>query len=205
MYKSNLFIFLFALALSGLVIGCGGGNYEQDYSGSDNYPSPVSPRSSEPVSNVIVNNVRLNNETLNVLAVHYGITIEDGEYWYDTYSGAWGYENGPTFGFIAPDLNIGGRLPVDASNGQTGVLLNGRELPVEDLLYLEGILGPIPDGSYWLDPYGNMGVEGYAAQVNIIDIQTSVTTSSSNPYQAQGDDFIMAAGGCTIASDGVIC
>lgn len=196
-----ILVILFTL----LMIGCGSSGANSGYgTGASSRPSPPEP--TEPSSNVIVNNVHLDYDTLKMLAVQYGITIQEGVYWYDNYSGAWGNINGPTLGFITPDLNIGGRLTADASRGKTGVYLNGRELPFADLDYLEFVLGPIPSGRYWLDSYGNMGVEGYAAEVNIIDIQTaSSNTLPTSPYQSQGDDFIMGVGDCTIASDGVIC
>jgi hypothetical protein len=54
-----------------------------------------------------------------------------------------------------------GPLPSSGvSGGDTGVYLNGRELPIVELDFLQGLFGEIPPGRYWLDASGNIGVEG---------------------------------------------
>jgi hypothetical protein len=55
-------------------------------------------------------------------------TIPPGRYWYDSKSGLWGMEGGPTVGQIFPELELGGPLQPNASGGGTGVFINGREL-----------------------------------------------------------------------------
>ena len=83
--------------------------------------------------------------------------VPAGSYWYDTATGAWGMVGGPTQGFLQPGLSVGAPLAVDASNGTTGVLLNGRNLPTQDLQYINQILGqPLSPGSYTLDAQGNL-------------------------------------------------
>src|SRR6266540_1234336 len=57
-------------------------------------------------------------------------------YWYDAMSGAWGYQGGPTAGFTLPGIRLGGMLRADASNGNTGVFINGRELHFQDVIGL---------------------------------------------------------------------
>jgi hypothetical protein len=171
---------------------------------------------------VIVNEVRLNDETLRVLTEQYKIHPRDGEYWYDPYSGAWGMKGGPIAGFTVPNLNIGGPLRSDASGGGTYIFLNGRELHPQDVYDLETIVGPIPYGSYWLDPYGNMVYEGNGATVNIIQASSSASANpdehSSNPYYyhneytgdyngSNGEEWYYNSpdNSCSVMADGVVC
>jgi len=52
----------------------------------------------------------------------------DGSYWYDRLTGCWGYWGGPTQGWIMPGMTVGGDLMKGASGGNTGILVNGREM-----------------------------------------------------------------------------
>jgi hypothetical protein len=69
-------------------------------------------------------------------------------------------------GQIHPFLDLGGPLKAKASNGTTGVFINGRELHVVDVLRLQQITRVIP-GRYWCDAYGNIGFEGGPVLVNL--------------------------------------
>jgi hypothetical protein len=80
--------------------------------------------------------------------------IVDGDYWYDSKTGASGRWGGPTLAFLPPGLELGGPLPADASGGGagqvTGVFVNGRELHPLDVAGLRQILarsGPAAGGS----------------------------------------------------------
>lgn len=91
--------------------------------------------------------------------------VPAGAYWYDTMTGAYGLFGGPTAGFIAPGLGLGGRLPANASGGGsgrlTGVFINGRELHPIDVQQLSAYLGmPLQLGRFWVDAQGNAGAEG---------------------------------------------
>src|SRR6185436_12423702 len=89
----------------------------------------------------------------------YNVRILDGGYWYDRQCGAWGLDGGPTVGLIMAGLNLGGPLAANASRGQTGVVVNGRELPMQDVTALQQ-LTPVYRGRYWMDASGNVGYEG---------------------------------------------
>jgi hypothetical protein len=117
---------------------------------------------------VIVNDVRLSNDVIQGLEAQYGVRVQAGAYWYDAVSGAWGFDGGPTVGFIPPGLELGGPLAPDASNGTTPVFINGRQLPVRDVLALQQLVGPVLPGRYWLDAQGNVGVEGGPAFLNLV-------------------------------------
>src|SRR2546421_5312699 len=77
---------------------------------------------------VIINRTPLSNDHLRALEAQYHYRLPDGRYWYDKISGAWGMEGGQTLGFTIPGLDLGGPLRADASNGQTHVFINCRQL-----------------------------------------------------------------------------
>jgi len=111
--------------------------------------------------------VRLPASVLHALEAQYRVRAQNGAYWYDPACGAWGFAGGPTVGFIPAGLDLGGPLQADASGGTTLVFINGRQLPVRDVLALRQLVGPVLPGRYWLDAQGNVGVEGGPAFMNL--------------------------------------
>jgi hypothetical protein len=108
---------------------------------------------------IFVNGIRLSDEVVQQLEHASGGRIQDASYWYDAACGAWGLEGGPCVGFIAAGLQLGGPLRANASRGNTGVVINGRELHQLDVAVLQR-LGPVLPGRYWMDALGNFGFEG---------------------------------------------
>ena len=136
---------------------------------------------------VIVNKVPLSKEIIDGFRNQYGIQMQPGDYWYDQACGAWGYTGGPTMGFLVPGLQLGGKMSADASNGNTGVFINGRQLHAQDLLGLQQLLGPVMPGRYWLDGYGNAGYQGGPAIVNLWQVaQSQQSTFYRNSYTGIG-------------------
>ena len=136
-------------------------------------PAPVPPADTSRAASdrtVVINGTRLSNKQINSLEQAYRVKIQDGTYWYDKTCGAWGLQGGPTAGFILPNLDLGGPLSADASNGTTSVFVNGRQLHTYDVLALQQLLGPITPGRYWLDAQGNVGIEGGPMLFNIVRI-----------------------------------
>lgn len=89
----------------------------------------------------------------------YGNPPIPGTWWYDPQSGLYGPVGGPPIG----QMNAGhryGRLAASASAGNTGVFLNGRELPATELAVYARQVGPVTPGRYWMDHSGNVGREG---------------------------------------------
>lgn len=142
---------------------------------------------SEPGRQVIINGVRLADGTVRELEIGYRVRVADGRYWYDARSGAWGVEGGPTAGLILPGLPLGGPLRENASAGTTGVFVNGRRLPVADVLALQQLTGPIQPGRYWVDGHGNAGFEGGPAIVNLRQLAASSRAGAWSHYTRSTD------------------
>lgn len=125
--------------------------------------NPASP-DGQPMHNnsgrmVLVNGLQISDRDLSALDMQNRAPIPNGRYWYDRISGAWGYDGGPCEGFIATGMALGGKLRADASNGDTGVFVNGRQLHRKDVAALQQ-LGPVVEGRYWVDAQANWGPEG---------------------------------------------
>jgi hypothetical protein len=113
-----------------------------------------------PTRQVFVNGVRLRDDQVNFLEQKYSSSLPDGHYWYDRMCGAWGLMGGPVLCTLEPNHDIGGPLQPGASNGNTGVFINGRELHYLDIALLQRVVPMIIPGRWWLDVYGNFGNEG---------------------------------------------
>jgi len=89
-----------------------------------------------------------------------GLPAVPGVYWYDRTSGFIGHVGAPVEGQIMPGLPIGGpALRADASNGNTGVFINGRELTQIEVAALSR-QGQVRQGRWWMNAYGVFGAEG---------------------------------------------
>ena len=136
-------------------------------------------------SKVYINDVKIQESTVNYMSTYYGIKMLDGNYWYDKYTGAWGMKGGSYLGFAVPNVNLGGRLKADSSNGNTNVFVNGRELHYKDVAALQEIID-VYQGRYWMDAQGNGGYEGYGKSFNLKDLfrqkasRNSYNTNNSN-------------------------
>jgi hypothetical protein len=83
-------------------------------------------------------------------------------------------------GLIAPNLPLGGPLQANASNGNTGIVVNGRELPVPDVLALQQITGAIAPGRYFITAQGLAGYEGGPAQWNLAAMAQAAGTGGGS-------------------------
>jgi hypothetical protein len=117
---------------------------------------------------IVVNTVPLTAETVKTLQTLYPVPIQPGRYWYDAFSGAWGREGGPIAGQMMPGLRLGGPLLTDASQGTSGVYINGRQLTLGEKSYIEqSCRTPVQPGRYWVNPYGVGGFEGGPPSFNL--------------------------------------
>jgi hypothetical protein len=130
---------------------------------------------------VIINNIALSKEQIEELVKTYGIEPQPGNYWYDTKSGLYGVSGYPAYGFMYPGHNFGS-LRRDVSNGNTSVVVNGRELPQPEWAVWSYMLGYwIQPGFYWLDDKGNAGYEG-----NPLPVVNLFVAAQQNAYQGKG-------------------
>lgn len=145
-----------------------------------------------PPKTLRVNGVTISDRTLKKLEQDQGLHLPRGDFWYDRVSGAWGVAGGPTLGFTTPGINLGGPLRRDASKGDSGVFINNRELPLQDVAGLQQLNVPVQRGRWWVDSLGNFGREGSPAGVGNL-FQFS---------QGKGGAYQRATAGGYIGSDG---
>jgi hypothetical protein len=147
---------LFAASTLALLAACNGIEFE--------FPSAAPTSMSGDVRvaerSVAINGRGLAAEDLTAFETLYGATLPDGDYWYDARSGAIGVVGGPIGGFLHPGHDLG-PVTSDASFGDTGVFVNGRELPLVEWTWVSNVLGfAVERGRYWIDHRGDYGYEG---------------------------------------------
>ena len=138
-----------------------------------------------------INDYVLTQEDVSHIKKIYGVDPLPGFYWYDTRSGVFGLIGGPAAGVMYPG-HLFGTLSSTASNGRSGVFINGRQMQQSEAVVLARLFGypqPIP-GKYWLDANGDLGILGYALPFGnvyfaISQSQVSRNTSGSN-FWTQG-------------------
>ncbi|XVE94109.1 hypothetical protein REPUB_Repub01dG0252900 [Reevesia pubescens] len=87
--------------------------------------------------------------------------LKPGFYWYDKLSGYWGKEGHEPCQIITAQLNVGGHIKANASNGNGKILINNREITKKELWMLK-LAGVHCEGkpSFWLSADGSYQEEG---------------------------------------------
>lgn len=136
---------------------------------------------------VIINEIKLSSEKLDELENTYGVKPRPGNYWYDKKSGLYGVVGYPAYGFMFPNHDFG-QIKQNASNGNSGIIVNGRELPQTEWAIWSYMLGYwIQVGSYWLDHNGNAGYEG--SPVALVNLFVAAQQNAYNGKGGSGDNF----------------
>lgn len=109
---------------------------------------------------VIINGRTLSAAQIQEMQAMYGVNPAPGNYWYDRMSGMFGVVGEAPGGFMYPGHDFG-QLDADASRGNTGVFVNGRNIPQGELMVLNYIWQTyVQPGRYWIDENGYVGYEG---------------------------------------------
>jgi hypothetical protein len=136
--------------------------------------------------NVVINGVMIDADTLMAIETRYRVRIADARFWYDDESGLFGSEGRQPTGFFVAGLHLGGPLRADASNGSSGIFVNGRDLTDVEVAFLAQYI-PVYEGRYWLDAAGDVGYEG-SSDV-LFNLFSVVRGARSSGGGSGGDNF----------------
>ncbi|KAK8463803.1 hypothetical protein PHAVU_011G050100 [Phaseolus vulgaris] len=152
--------------------------------------------------------VRVNGEPLDLDQLTLLLTcsnppkgLKPGFYWYDKASGFWGKEGQRPCQIISPQLEVGGHLQRNASNGKTEVTINGREITKKELWILKWARVPCEgttdfwvsqDGSYM--EVGQKNVKGHIWEKSTVKLASLILSlpvpSSSLTPADEGENEI---------------
>ncbi|CAN8327498.1 unnamed protein product [Cochlearia groenlandica] len=120
---------------------------------------------------IVVNNKPLDEEELFKLQTcsNPPKKLKPGYYWYDKVLGYWGKVGEKPCQIISPHVNIGGNIGENASNGDTEIFINNREITKAELKMLK-MVGVQCEGKphFWVNADGTYREEGQARELGNI-------------------------------------
>ncbi len=162
------------------------------------------PRASAPAgTGVYINEREISQAQLGGLVALYRAAPPRGHYWYDSRSGLYGYWGREAAGYIRPGHNFGA-LSSRASNGHTGVFLNGREINLTEAAFFHRVFGVVYRGYFWLDGRtGYLGAVGNPIPLaNLVDAirRSGVNGSGEYHWRDGSGSVVSSSGNCTFAA-----
>ncbi|PIN03674.1 G-protein alpha subunit (small G protein superfamily) [Handroanthus impetiginosus] len=155
------------------------GVYGRRYNANDSEAKPRKAEKSQKIKelkelapgDIFVNGKPLSNRELNMLlrCRYPPKKLRPGNYWYDKVSGFWGKQGQKPSQIISTHLDLGGLLERHASNGDTLVYINNREITKVELRVLQLDDGKLCPGTHlWMNEDGTYQEEGqYSMRGNI--------------------------------------
>ena len=136
---------------------------------------------------VMINGITLSHSQVAELKNIYGVEPPPGNYWYDTKSGLYGVMGFPAYGLMYAGHDFG-ILSRNVSNGATGVIVNGRELPQSEWFICSPLAGSwLQPGTYWLNYNGDAGNAGNP--VPSVNLYVNANQNAYGGTGGGGDNF----------------
>jgi membrane-associated protease RseP (regulator of RpoE activity) len=147
-------------------------------------PTAAAGEAAQGPTGIYINGGEITPRQVQELRSIYGYVAPPGRYWYDARSGLYGAMGYEAAGFMRPGHEFG-PLPANASNGHTGVFINGREINMTEAMYCQRLFGAVYQGRWWLDGRtGNLGAEG-----NPMPIANVFMALQQSQRSAQGGSY----------------
>lgn len=197
----NAFAVLVMVGLSLGAVACSGTSGGTGTNGPGFGPGAGTP-TGQTAAGVQINGAPADAGELARLEQRYGTKVAAGAYWYDKRSGLAG-KIGSYAQAYAPGFDFGD-VPRNASNGNTGILFNGRELSAPEADVVGQLFGLSPaevsqyQGSYVLESSGDLYTDSGQLVGNLVQLAQSRGRSSGG---GGGDNF-WSSGGASGNSEG---
>ena len=187
MKRNRVVVLLFVMSWCLFILArCGGSNSKNSSQVVSSEDAGGNKENVSKKAKVIINGVAWDEQMETEFRNVYKMDPIPGDYWYDAVSGLWGKRGGPALSFIYPGHSYG-RLEGNVSNGNTGIFINGREIPLEEAYIWSLVMGvPAQQGRYWLNGQGYVGYDG-----SNIPLFNLFVLAKRNNYSAKGgsDNF----------------